>query len=80
MKLNLSSCQKIVGAKEVKREILKGNALKVYVAKNADLKVTMPIINLCEEKEICLEYVENMKTLGKSFGIGINAACAAILI
>lgn len=69
----------IVGAKEVKRGLKSNTVEKVYIAKDADSKVTKDVIFLANESNVGIEYVESKEELGKLFGIEINAATAALL-
>jgi len=43
------------------------------------LHVTKEIADICKEKNIEIIYYDSMKELGKSAGIGVNAAAAAVL-
>lgn len=68
-----------IGAKQTKKAIEQGIATQVFVAEDADPRVTEPIITLCKEKGIAAERVDSMKKLGKACGIEVGAATAAIL-
>ena len=61
------------------RALLRDEAETVFLAKDADLHVTKEIADICKEKNIELIYYDSMKELGKSVGIGVNAAAAAVL-
>jgi len=61
------------------RALLRDEAETVFLAKDADLHVTKEIADVCKEKNIELIYYDSMKELGKSVGIGVNAAAAAVL-
>lgn len=69
----------VIGKKQTLRAINKDEAIKVYISKDADLHVTKPIADVCKEKHIEIVYFENMKDLGASVGISVNAAAAAVL-
>ncbi len=69
----------VVGAKQVRRSIESGKALKVFLAGDADPHLTEPISQLCREKDVETETVPAMKELGKACGISVGAAVAAIL-
>lgn len=79
MTTRLGSNNKIVGAKQVRRALNSSEVEVVYIAEDAEQKVTDDIIKFCEEKQIQMIYVENMKKLGDACGIDINAAVAALL-
>ncbi|MDR7871662.1 MAG: ribosomal L7Ae/L30e/S12e/Gadd45 family protein [Tissierellaceae bacterium] len=77
---NLKDMNKVVGAKQVKRAIKSSKVNKVYIAKDAETKVTSEIEEQCDKMHIPILYVETMKELGNACGIDINAAVAALLI
>ncbi len=70
--------RKVVGTKQTIKALEKGEALRVYVAGDADEKVIRPVVSLCEEKEIEPYYVDSMGELGKMCGIKVKAAAAAV--
>jgi large subunit ribosomal protein L7A len=71
---------KAVGSRQVKKAILKGSAEKVYIALDAEKHVTRPLIELCQERNLEVEYVESMEQLGKACGIAVGSAAVALLI
>jgi large subunit ribosomal protein L7A len=71
--------KKVVGQKQVIRALNDNIAAKVYVAKDADERITKAIIEKCESSKIAVEYFDTMHQLGKWAGIDIGAAAAAIL-
>lgn len=75
----LKEGEKIVGTKQVKRAIDSSQVEVVYVAKDADSKITDGILKACEEKEIEIVYVDTMEKLGKMCKIDVSAATAALL-
>lgn len=75
----LTSKDKIVGVKQVKRALETDTAKIVYIAKDAESKVTEEIAETCTEKQIQVFYVNNMKELGNACGIDVNAAVAALI-
>ncbi len=79
MLTKLSTDAKVVGMKEVKRQLFEDNIELVFLAKDADEKVVLDIIEDCEEKNIDIVYVDSMKDLGLACGIDVNAATAALL-
>lgn len=77
---NLMQAEKrTVGVKQTEKAVTKGNALEVYIAKDADERVTEKLAELCEEKAVKLVEVETMHELGRACGIHVKAAAAAIL-
>lgn len=75
----LKAHNKIVGAKQVKRALNSSLVELVYIADDADKKITMDIEELSISKQIQIVHVDTMETLGKACGIDINAAVAALL-
>lgn len=75
----LKTHNKIVGAKQVKRALNSLDAEVVFIANDAEKKVTNEIEELCNLKGIQIIYVDTMLNLGKACGIDINAAVAALL-
>ncbi|MDD2447514.1 MAG: ribosomal L7Ae/L30e/S12e/Gadd45 family protein [Tissierellia bacterium] len=75
----LKTHNKVVGLRQVKRAIDSSTTEIVFVADDAEKKVTSEIEELCSSKQIEIIHVDTMKDLGKACGIGINAAVAALL-
>lgn len=69
----------VVGARQVKRALLKDEVESVWIAKNANYHIIKGIIELCESKGIKIKQVEKMSKLGKMFEIDVNATSVAIL-
>ena len=77
MLTELSNKAKVVGAKQVRRALEAGKALTVFLADDADPRVTGPIAEICAEKSVKVETAPSMKELGKACGISVGAAVAA---
>lgn len=75
----ISARKKAVGSKETLKSIERGQAKVVYVAKNAERRITEPIIRACRARGTPLEEVPSMRELGKACGISVNCASAAII-
>lgn len=73
----LSESPKVVGAKQTKRALAGGTAVAVYLAENADPRVTDAIRDLCLECDVPVHDVPTMKELGLACGIAVGAAVAA---
>ena len=76
---NLKSSKKSVGIKQTLKSVLSGNAIHVFIAEDADEKVVNELKEVCKKSSIQIEYVENMKVLGKACGIDVGAAVACLL-
>ena len=74
-----SARSKVVGMKQTLKALEKGEALAVFIARDAEEKVSRPVAALCEARGVELHYVDTMLELGKMCGIKIKAATAAIL-
>ena len=79
MILKLKTGNKIVGAKQVKRALNLHEVEAVFIAMDADEKVTDEIIQICKEKHVEVVHIKNMKELGDACSIDVNAASAALL-
>jgi large subunit ribosomal protein L7A len=75
----IKNAHKAVGSKQVKKAIAKGTVSKVYIAQDAEHHVTRPLIEMCQEKNIQIEFVESMEKLGKASGISVGSAAVALL-
>ena len=76
---DLKKAKKVVGTKEVTKAVEKGVVRKVYVARDADQRVTVPLLKLCEERGIEVEFVDSMAGLGRACGLSVGAASCGIL-
>lgn len=79
MLTELSNAPKVVGAKQVRRAIEAGRALRVFLADDADPRVGQPVADLCGEKAVPVETGFTMEALGKACGIAVGAAVAALV-
>lgn len=68
-----------IGTKQTTKMVEQGKAIEVFVAKDADPRLTMRIINLCRKMGVKVTYVDTMKMLGKACGIEVGAAMAALV-
>lgn len=75
----LTTNNKIVGTKQVKRALKSEKVKAVYIAEDAEEEVTGEIAQICTEKQVQVVYVDNMKELGNACGIDVSAAVAALI-
>jgi large subunit ribosomal protein L7A len=68
-----------IGTKQATKAVELGLAKEVFVAKDADPRVTSKIIALCKKMGVQVTYVDSMKQLGKACGIEVGAAIAAVV-
>ncbi|MCL6547378.1 MAG: ribosomal L7Ae/L30e/S12e/Gadd45 family protein [Alicyclobacillus sp.] len=71
--------RRTIGSNQTTKALQQMTAKCVYVAMDADERVTRPIVSLAENQGVAVEWVESMKQLGKACGIDVGAAAAAIL-
>lgn len=76
---NLAGEQVVVGTKQLKKVLQKGNARHVFLAENADPAITEPLLALCRQNSIHCAWVSSMAELGSACGIDVGAAAAAVL-
>ena len=75
----LAESPKVVGAKQTKRALIAGKAIAVYLADDADPRVTDAIRDLSVECAVPVVDVPAMKELGLACGIAVGAAVAALV-
>ena len=76
---DLSIMNLVVGAKQLKKAVKAGRAKYVFLAENADPAVTEPLEELCIANHIQITWVHSMTELGRSCGIEVGAAAAAVV-
>ena len=76
---NLAEMHLVVGAKQLKKAVRAGRARYVFLAENADPAVTQPLEELCAANHIQITWVHSMTELGRSCGIEVGAAAAAVV-
>lgn len=71
--------QHTVGVKQTEKAVTKGAAQMVFVASDADERVTGNLLMLCQEHKVPVVDTEGMCDIGRACGINVKAAAAAIL-
>ena len=74
-----SAKEKVVGLKQTKKAIAAGKTATVYLAKDADPKLTEPLRAMCRLAAVEVVSDRTMAELGKSCGIAVDTAACAIL-
>ncbi len=69
--------RRVVGRRETVREIQRGRAAEVWVARDADSAILSEIERECRTNQIPIHHVDTMRQLGQLCGIEVGAACAA---
>lgn len=70
----------IVGTKQTLKQLQQGGVKTVFVAKDADDRVTGKVIELAKAKNVTVEFIETMKELGKKCNVEVKTAVAAIIV
>ncbi|MCI8415339.1 MAG: 50S ribosomal protein L7ae-like protein [Ruminiclostridium sp.] len=78
MLAELTTGNKVTGAKQVTRALKNGAARRVFLAQDADDRVTEPVLHLCQELGVETETVPTMAELGRACGIAVGSAVAAL--
>jgi len=75
----LRDSKKVIGSKQVRKAINKGQAKKVFLANDAEPHITGPLMEMCQNNNIEVDLAWNMKTLGEACGIEVGAAAVALI-
>lgn len=79
MLTELKTGNKVVGVKQTKRALNDGKVLRIFLAEDADPRVTEPVEALSAEKGVEVVKIASMKDLGSACGIAVGSAVAALL-
>ncbi len=74
-----SAANKAVGTKAVLRALTAGTAARVYVATDSDTFLYQKIVRAAEAAGVRMVKVESGRELGKTCGLQIGCAAAALL-
>lgn len=74
-----TAAAKVTGVKQTAKALQKKTAQLVFIAADAEERITLPIKKECELQGIRCILAESMQVLGKSAGIHAGASAAAIL-
>ena len=75
----LAKVPHVTGVKQVTKAVSKGRAVCVFVASDADERVTRSLKGLCSEAGVELVESATMAELGKACSIDVGSAAAAAL-
>ena len=75
----LRNHKKLVGMKQLKKQLQRGGVARVYLAQDADPAVTMPLAELAQQSGTEIIWVGKMHALGRACDIDVGAAAAATL-
>lgn len=71
--------KKIVGTKRALKAVQKGEAKVVFIARDAEARVTEPLFRACQESGVEVIVVDSMAELGQACAIDVGSASAAII-
>lgn len=77
--LNFKKAPKVIGLKQSEKAVVKGNALKVYLADDVDSRLILPLQQACQYQSVPVVAGYSMKELGNACGIDVGAAAVTIL-
>ena len=69
----------VVGSKQLRKALDRGTVQFVVLARNADPAITEPIEAICRQKDVPCSWVPSKQALGKTCGIDVGAAAAAVV-
>ena len=75
----LTAKGKVVGLKQTRRALVQGAAAHVYLACDADPRLTEPVEALCQAAGIAVVTDYTMAQLGRACSIAVGTAAAAAL-
>jgi large subunit ribosomal protein L7A len=68
-----------IGTKQTTKTVESGKAIHVYVARDADSRLTSAIVELCGKQSVPVTWTDTMTNLGELCGIDVGAAMAAMV-
>lgn len=75
----LKDAPRVIGIKQVTKEIRRGSVASLFVGSDAEPCVTRELIEMAEEEDLPLEQSHTMAELGRACGIAVKAAAAAVI-
>ncbi len=75
----LKGSNKAIGIKQSLKVVEADNAKIVFIARDADEKITGGLKELCMRNSVEIVYADTMKQLGKACGIEVGASAVTLL-
>ncbi|MGG3468832.1 50S ribosomal protein L7ae-like protein [Neobacillus pocheonensis] len=75
----LQAQKTIIGTKQTVKALKEGKVQELFIATDAEPKVTAKVIEEALGLDVPIQYVDSMKKLGKACGIEVGAAAVAII-
>lgn len=73
------AAERTVGVKQTEKAVARQAATIVYIASDADERVTAKLKELCEKNSVSVDCTETMLEIGRACNINVKAAAAAVL-
>ncbi len=67
----------VAGVKAATRTVVSGEALKVYVARDAKARIVQGLVDVCRDRGIEVVWADTMEELGELCGLRVGAAACA---
>ena len=77
-KVTQAKSRLIIGTKQSLKAMKNGEICDVFIADDADRKITQEVIEMAGELSIPCHYVDSKKKLGRACGIEVHAATVSI--
>lgn len=71
--------RKTIGMKQTSKALSRGLAKVVYIARDAEERVTADLVSKCKQTNVPITYVDCMMELGEACGIEVGAAACAVV-
>lgn len=75
----LKSANRVIGIKQVTKAVKRKAVAMVFIASDADERVTAELKAVCQEYSVLTDEIVGMQEIGKACNIEVGAAAAAIL-
>lgn len=75
----LKTTNHVIGIKQVTKALKRGQAKKIFIAADAETRVTEPLVEIANAQKVWTETLSTMKELGTACGIEVGAAAVAVL-
>jgi large subunit ribosomal protein L7A len=69
----------VVGIKQTYNAVRSGQAVRVYAAQDAEMRVLRPVLALCDQMAVPVTRVDTMRELGHAASIEVGASVVAVL-
>ena len=74
----LNTSRRVVGTKQLRKSLVRGEIRLAFLAEDADPAVTDPIEALARAQRVPVVRVRSMRELGRACGIAVGASAAGV--